>query len=62
MKLSPSELQEIRLINEKIQSFWNQFKPHEKKTFSECGLITVWYLPKLIEHIIELEHELSSYR
>ncbi len=58
MKLSPSEMQEIQLINENIQSRWNEYKPHEKNTFSESGLILVWYLPKLIAHIKTMENEI----
>lgn len=61
MKLSPSEMQEIRLISEHTQSRWNEYKPHEKESFSESGLILVWYLPLLISHIEELENELLSY-
>jgi len=57
MKLSPAEMQEIRLINESIQSRWNEYKPHEKASISESGLILVWYLPKLIDHIDAIENE-----
>lgn len=59
MSLTPDEFNEIKSINKREQLFWEEFKPHKKDTFTECGLITVWYLPKLIEHIENLERKLS---
>lgn len=61
MPLTPDEFNEIKAINEKEQLFWEEFKPHEKSTLSDSGLILVCYLPKIIEHIEYLENELLSY-